>query len=197
MQIVGKTFGKLRVLYMWLPDRYVCCCDGCGEHVEMFRSSLTQGVAKHCLNCRPGTRKSLHGHKRNYFTRSGKKRTKASREYNTWSNMKSRCCSPKHHAYSDYGGRGIRVCKEWLEPNGKGFRNFLTDMGPRPQGMTLDRIDVQDHYRPGNCKWATWDEQGQNRRPQLFPDGNIPPVVPLDDAFSVDNAFETVREASW
>lgn len=196
MRIVGEKFGKLRVLFMWIPDRFVCRCDGCGEHIEVFKSCLVEGVAKSCVKCTPGTRKSTHGHKRSYYTRSGKKHTKSSREYNSWSNMVRRCTNPKHHAYADYGGRGIQVCKEWLLPNGEGFRNFLASMGPRPAGMTLDRQNVQGHYEPGNCKWANRDDQFGNQRRWLFPEGNEPEVKPLDAAFGPDNSFETV-EAAW
>ena len=203
MQIVGDKFGKLRVLYMWLPDRYVCRCE-CGEHEELFRSQLVAKTKRQCRNCTRGdrtTHQALHGHLRTYVARNGRRISRFTREYSTWSNMKSRCSFPKHHAYENYGGRGIRVCEQWLLKCGRGFANFIADMGPRPQGMTLDRIEVQGHYEPGNCKWATWDEQGQNRRPQLYPDGNEPEVKPLDDfpvgtAFGPDNAFETV-ETTW
>jgi hypothetical protein len=110
--------------------------------------------------------------------------------------MVRRCCSSKHHAYANYGGRGIQVHPDWLLPKGQGFRNFLASMGPRPAGMTLDRIDVQGHYEPTNCKWATWDEQGTNRRLSLYAEGEEPPVQPLD-GFSVDSAFETVEASAW
>jgi hypothetical protein len=108
--------------------------------------------------------------------------------------MVRRCSYSKHHAYADYGGRGIRVCERWLLPKGEGFRNFVTDMGPRPQGMTLDRRDVQGHYTPDNCQWTDRDEQYRNQRRFLFPDGNEPPVQPLDD-FGTDKSFE--EAATW
>jgi hypothetical protein len=92
--------------------------------------------------------------------------------------MKRRCLNRNNPDFKDYGGRGIKICDRWLEPNGAGFRNFLDDMGPRPLGMTLDRENVQGHYEPGNCKWATAKDQTMNRRNMLFPDGNEPPVEP-------------------
>ncbi len=73
--------------------------------------------------------------------------------------MKQRCTNPNHRAYKDYGGRGITVCEQWLQ-----FHYFLRDMGERPEGTTLDRIDNDKGYYKENCRWATGYEQGWNRR---------------------------------
>lgn len=77
--------------------------------------------------------------------------------------MRRRCNDPKHPHYSDYGGRGIQVCDRWNDPK-RGFENFLTDMGVRPPGLTLDRLDVDGSYEKENCRWATLEEQRWNRR---------------------------------
>lgn len=86
----------------------------------------------------------------------------AKRSYMSWGRMKQRCHNPKDDVYCDYGGRGIYVCKEWRDS----FEQFLTDMGPRPEGMTLDREDNDGPYCKDNCKWSTYKEQNQNRRPR-------------------------------
>lgn len=96
-----------------------------------------------------------HGHRR---TEDGK----SSPTYNSWRSMKIRCLNPNRSDFRWYGGRGVQVCPQWLGPDG--FDRFLADMGPRPEGTTLDRIDVNGHYEPSNCRWATDKMQRDNRR---------------------------------
>jgi hypothetical protein len=81
-------------------------------------------------------------------------------EFIAWQGMKQRCYYEKHNSYKDYGGRGIAVCERWHV-----FENFYEDMGERPSpDHSIERIDVNGNYEPGNCKWVTWVEQIRNRR---------------------------------
>jgi len=85
--------------------------------------------------------------------------------YRCWASIKNRCYNPNEPGYTEYGGRGIKVCDRWLGKNG--FWNFIDDMGMRPNGCSIDRVDVNGDYEPGNCRWATPKEQSYNRRNNL------------------------------
>lgn len=89
-----------------------------------------------------------------------------------WVNMKQRCDNSKHPQYKDYGGRGISYCKEWQI-----FNNFLQDMGERPNGLTLDRVDNNGNYCKMNCRWATWAEQRANQRKPIPKVRSVPKGV--------------------
>ena len=88
--------------------------------------------------------------------------------HNTWKMMLQRCSNPNHHAFNRYGGAGITVCERW-----RSYKNFLADMGERPDGKTLDRIDGKGSYEPENCRWATWEEQHANKDWALKVDGEM------------------------
>jgi len=94
--------------------------------------------------------------------------------YKTWQSMKGRCFQESHIEYARYGGRGISICKQWLS-----FDKFLVDMGERPEGCSIDRIDPNGNYEPSNCRWATATEQARNTRSNRIVtiDGTSKPVA--------------------
>lgn len=141
----GAVYGQLRVIAevgrINGARAFRCSCD-CGAETIVATSHLTSGHTRSCgcLNKPHG----FHG----------------SPTYTSWSCMLQRCSYPKTNGYENYGGRGITVCAAWRES----FVTFLADMGERPEGMTLDRIDVDGNYESSNCRWADRVTQMANRR---------------------------------
>lgn len=129
--------GKHGEIYWW------CRCD-CGTHREVVGSTMRDGRNTSC-GCASRERSFKHGMER-------------TPTYNTWAQMKSRCQNPKNRWFHRYGGRGIKVCDWWQD-----FANFYADMGEKPEGLTLDRMDNDRDYEPGNCRWVARKEQIRNR----------------------------------
>ena len=126
-----------------------CVCD-CGNDYIGRAESLVSGNTTSC-GCQHNQPK--HGHA------SSGENGNPSKTYNTWQTMVRRCVDPRYAPYPYYGGQGVTVCDRW-----RTFENFLSDMGERPEGMTLDRIDNTKGYSPDNCRWATNQQQYQNKR---------------------------------
>ena len=167
-----------------------CRCK-CGNEVEFWRSQLANGVIRHC-GCRDHRAPTLQGkkpfltlHFRSAKRKNGWRKKFATGEFHSYMSMRSRCYKKNkngEHFYEQWGGKGIRVCDRWLEPNGRGFQNLLDDLGPRPSGTTLDRVNPREHYTPLNCKWGTPKEQAFHKTHIMWKDETPPPIPSIRDA---------------
>lgn len=129
---------------------FVCSCSSNEQTIFIARRDhVRRGATTSCGCYIKGQNKTL-----NHWRHGVKSPT-----YISWESMKARCSNPNRPNYSRYGGRGITVCARWKE-----FISFLKDMGKRPKGKTLDRINPEQHYELANCRWATPVQQANNRR---------------------------------
>lgn len=147
--ISGKRFGKLTVVSFHETrgknSYWLCRCD-CGTEKYIAHPNLKQGT-KSCGCATNQFKHRTHG-------------MHASPTYKSWASAKQRCANPNATGFEEYGGSGIKMCARWANS----FEDFLADMGTRPKGKTLDRINNAKGYEPGNCRWATAQEQQENRR---------------------------------
>lgn len=160
ISLIGKRFGKLKIASEAKPfletdnlrRAVIAECD-CGVVKRIRAKDITSGKTRSC-GC--GVIKSTvqrsfkHGHS---------SRKLHSPTYVSWKGMIQRCLNPNNPGYYNYGGRGLTVCKRWLD-----YQGFLEDMGEKPPGLTIERKDNNGNYEVGNCRWATRAEQTRNTR---------------------------------
>lgn len=163
IDLTGQRFGRLialrpSTLKTVAGKRWECVCD-CGGTTVTTSLKLRSGHTTSC-GCYQREATALasrtHGH------------ANRSRTYRTWKEMRQRCLNPKSDKYQWYGGRGIQICERWAS-----FENFLADMGERPIGKTIDRIDNDGHYELGNCRWATHKEQTRKQKAVKLNEGLV------------------------
>ena len=163
IDLTGRRFGRLIVVKRNATNtggdkpRWQCRCD-CGTKTITNGDCLRRGVTQSC-GClqreRTGDAAKVSSRKHGMS---------ASPEYASWHGMKSRCLNPNATGYKRYGGRGIKICQQWLDS----FERFLADMGTRPSSAhTLDRDDTNRDYTPANCRWSSKEEQANNRRDNI------------------------------
>jgi hypothetical protein len=150
LDLTGHTYGRWTVLSFSHKNArgeiyWLCRCE-CGEERAVKANGLRSGKSASC-GCLHKEKVSIHG-------------MTGTPTFRSWETMKQRCTNPKSPDYEYYGGRGISVCDAWLNS----FETFLSDMGERPNGATLDRVETDGDYEPGNCRWATYRQQVRNRR---------------------------------
>jgi hypothetical protein len=148
--MISRKFNRLTIKELTHSDGnnkyYKCICD-CGNERICNGSALRRGQVKQCHECKNNSCKT-HGMKNTSI-------------WIIWMGMLARCNNPKNKAYKNYGGRGIKVCKEWHT-----FVSFYADMGDRPANLQLDRIDNDKGYFKENCRWITSKENNNNKRPR-------------------------------
>ncbi|KKM85273.1 hypothetical protein LCGC14_1290780 [marine sediment metagenome] len=159
--MIGKKIGRLLVIREAVRTKggrrkWLCKCN-CGNLVSVMDQHLknlnTQSCG--CLHRELLSRATVHGYRR--------RNSKLTPEYVSWQKAKSRCHNVNDKSYKYYGARGIMMCKEWRDS----FAQFFKDMGQRPEGYSIERIDNEGNYEASNCKWATRKEQNSNQRKRI------------------------------
>ncbi len=175
IDISGNKYGKWTVLERVAGATWNCICE-CGAIKAVTGSSLKLGTSTSC-GCSQYDVHIKHG-------------MEGTNIYNIWAGMIQRCTNKKYKYFHRYGARGINVCQRWLD-----FRNFYSDMGDKPAGMSLDRIDNDGNYCKENCKWSTPTEQIRNRSVTEFVDVNgiKTPVAKLAENAGISRKLLSAR----
>lgn len=187
----GDRYGRLVVIKEVCPKtrasglvrQFQCVCD-CGEEVIAVLAEMRRGNTRSCGCLQKETaantclqRNKTHGES-------------DSRTYRIWRGMKQRCLNPNTHNYEIYGGRSVSVCQEWQDS----YEQFVADMGHCPEGdSSIERIDNDGDYEPGNCMWATRGQQSRNRRSTVMLTHNGKTMCMTDWAEEVGMPFMTLR----
>lgn len=162
IDLTGMRFGRLLVLERTNERSntfvvYLCVCD-CGKQKKATTGALRSGNTRSCGCLEIENRKRINS---NFSEASRKHSGWGTATYSSWSRMKDRC---SNHENKDYGGRGIKICEEWINS----FDAFLRDMGKRPYGHSIDRIDVNGDYCKENCRWSIPKVQCRNRTNNVY-----------------------------
>lgn len=184
----GLRYGKLIAVELVKKESktyWKCLCD-CGKETGVFGGHLGNGHTQSC-GCLQAQVTKIRSTKHGF-----KPRGKSIPEYKAWANIKERCNNQKNKKYYDYGGRGITVCDRWMES----FDNFFEDMGFRPiDKSSIDRIDNNGNYEPGNCRWSEPLQQANNKRNNrmLLVDGETKSIVDFAKEYGLKTATLKTR----
>lgn len=183
LNIEGERYGRLVAVSRVEPkarrSRWLFQCD-CGNTKEIGLEGVRDGRVQSC-GClqreKTAERSTTHGHSAGY---------ERSAELRAWYHAKGRCFNPNDAKFLVYGGRGISMCGKWAAS----FAAFYADMGPRPAGTTIDRMDPDKGYEPGNCRWATPVEQARTRTDNVFVEHQGKRMILKDFAASVGAPYK-------